>query len=792
MRARCDHTGTILTGGQNFSMEDTNRADQPATTQVGLEATKQASLVKKHIRGKRGNAVNRERQKRELSAIKKFKMRGFVSRHKESDEEALRLARKQRRKYGMEVSKKFRYAFSDIPRAGKDEDKGHMMVLHKPKIMPWHKKRRTSAYAFVSNSVAAYKLRQILPKCRAETWEKLCIKLGHSINTQKPLIGKAAHAEAVSKLEDDMNMTVEQAKSIIKDKTKAKKNENKKELKDKAKQFLDRLNKIYNSKVENTRNIYSVIYTKLQSADETEARLHNRKQHTGNGNIFPQDLNFCTLIGANLSSADGQLIYDEDSERWVCWQCGSDNLKGFKKNANKASGYHLPPPPDGYDLDGEPFIINKTQREKYYKDLCDELEERKGIIAEHDPPTDSIERETYYKELCIKYLGDSMDDDVICEVNGDIGNETVGLKKRGTNSRVDDIKLDDPVEIDDDGKEIQMDSSPIPGATLDANLCLDRKLELEDTDSDIESDDSIAPEIIVEKNNENDVEVVVESAPPLVKEDDIKTRPVPPLDGTRLNEESLRRAFELMVLNTKFSPSKIERLLNWIVPYNPTRHVFVRTESFIDKEHTIPMRSYDDRLITERNVDYYNQPVVVVDTSAKMWYLEFNLKVMIVLICISLLFLGSYITNQLISPKISNVTGTWVKTAISYTTLFLSGNTAFGLFVMFAKSIILAIVHSRKYYLSYVPHAVSAGVLEFNHGTDPETAKTSVMQIIRRMAALPLPDRFALPLKLGSSYAILSELEHQSFFMERPLQWEQLDGMIPTPHLAGFMLKVRV
>jgi hypothetical protein len=73
-------------------------------------------------------------------------------------------------------------------------------------------------------------------------------------------------------------------------------------------------------------------------------------------------------------------------------------------------------------------------------------------------------------------------------------------------------------------------------------------------------------------------------------------------------------------------------------------------------------------------------------------------------------------------------------------------------------------VDSNFIALPYVPHLVTAVMMEFDRGTNLDTAKSVIRQRIRRLAAFPLPDRDALQFVHGTELMCLHLLDKGNFF----------------------------
>jgi len=80
----------------------------------------------------------------------------------------------------------------------------------------------------------------------------------------------------------------------------------------------------------------------------------------------------------------------------------------------------------------------------------------------------------------------------------------------------------------------------------------------------------------------------------------------------------------------------------------------------------------------------------------------------------------------------------------------------------------------RDFYCSYMPHLISCVMSEYDRGTSAYVAKSTLRQRIRRLAALPLPDRDALKFINGSELVIEQLLDGEDFF------WQGA-SVFPTP-----------
>jgi hypothetical protein len=262
---------------------------------------------------------------------------------------------------------------------------------------------------------------------------------------------------------------------------------------------------------------------------------------------------------------------------------------------------------------------------------------------------------------------------------------------------------------------------------------------------------------------------------------------VPPLDGLHLAENTLRRAFALMVEKHQHVATKFERVIEFLRFPTSSKRWVINSDHFVVKESVIPFHEFDNRVVSERNVDWYKQPVVVVDVSARVWYVEVQVKLVLLMLVMIGVCVGGFAINENMGAFTGNV-----KYVMRLCSLFMCGNLMFGMVITVARTILLSLLRDKTFYMSYMPHMVSTALLEYNHGVDATTANSTIMQVMRRMACLPVPDTYAVQLKCGSAFCTLAELECMSFFTQRPMQWEQLDVSIPTPPLDGFSPRVRV
>lgn len=72
----------------------------------------------------------------------------------------------------------------------------------------------------------------------------------------------------------------------------------------------------------------------------------------------------------------------------------------------------------------------------------------------------------------------------------------------------------------------------------------------------------------------------------------------------------------------------------------------------------------------------------------------------------------------------------------------------------------------RKCVVAYIPHLVSAVLLEYTRGTSAEVVRNTLRQRCQRLACLPTPDLDAVRLNYGSELALEILIEQQDFFGE--------------------------
>jgi len=73
----------------------------------------------------------------------------------------------------------------------------------------------------------------------------------------------------------------------------------------------------------------------------------------------------------------------------------------------------------------------------------------------------------------------------------------------------------------------------------------------------------------------------------------------------------------------------------------------------------------------------------------------------------------------------------------------------------------------RDYCVTFIPHVVSAVVLEYSRGTNLDVVRTTIRQKVRRLASLPVPDEDALLLLTGSEMVAEALILRSAFFTSR-------------------------
>ena len=231
------------------------------------------------------------------------------------------------------------------------------------------------------------------------------------------------------------------------------------------------------------------------------------------------------------------------------------------------------------------------------------------------------------------------------------------------------------------------------------------------------------------------------NSPPPPEGDQVPNPPVPDPTVKSDCKAPVQHALAGHTLSADDEVAIMNRLVNGnYSPWN-IEHSDIHTESI-----TVQYKG-ERRLATCRNVQEIKQAFVArqMTVRVKAQYNPFYTAILVASLYGGILFIGFPVP---------------VTVSLGIATMLLLQVTQFNVFKYFEEN------SPRSYSVAYVPHLVSSVMAEYDRGTNPTAARSTLRQKIRRLAALPIPDEDALKFIAGTELVCEQLLEDEDFFWE--------------------------